>query len=82
MQRSRRGRTGNNNLSKYRKAIMNKWKNWKEHTKERKNERKNEKKREMEKVRRNEDNYTEEGKDEQVKDNLIPSTAFKQIQLL
>ena len=28
----------------------------------------------MEKVRRNEDNYTEEGKDEQVKDNLIPST--------
>ena len=36
----------------------------------------------MEKVRRNEDNYTEERKDEQVKDNLIPSTAFKQIQLL
>ena len=36
----------------------------------------------MEKVRRNEDNYTEEVKDEQVKDNLIPSTAFKQILLL
>jgi hypothetical protein len=36
----------------------------------------------MEKVRRNEDNYIEEGKEEQVKDNLIPSTAFKQIQLL
>ena len=36
----------------------------------------------MEKVRRNEDNYIEEGKDEQIKDNLISSTAFKQIQVL
>jgi hypothetical protein len=40
----------NNNLSKYRKAIMNK--NWKEHTKERKNERKNENKRRRGKWRR------------------------------
>ena len=42
----------NNNLSKYRKATMNKWKNWKEHTKERKNERKNENKRRRGKWRR------------------------------
>ena len=39
-------------LSKYRKATMNKWKNWKEPTKERKNERKNENKRRRGKWRR------------------------------
>ena len=36
-------------------------------------------------MRRNEDNYIEEGKDEQMvknKDNLIDSTAFNQIQIL
>ena len=42
----------NNNLSKYRKVTMNKWKNWKERTKERKNERKNENKRRRGKWRR------------------------------